>query len=187
MITASRGVRCEASRGGGAGVCGRSLSTPQWSSGWVPGNGDRSASPPGARLPGQGITELWQPAHSALGMVRTRSSGDAPQGRLVRRDLASGGRAVRLTATSRPATPNRVDGRHRAASINGITSSDGEGQGERAPTRCSGAGPCRLAWLPGARRSGLMGAAGWDARHCAAGGPSGRLPRGRRSCGQRCH
>jgi hypothetical protein len=52
--------------------------------------------------------------------------------RQVRRNLASGGRPVRSqhqraprpTATSRPVTPHRADGRHRAMSIAGITLSD---------------------------------------------------------------
>jgi len=47
------------------------------------------------------------------------------------------------TATSRPVTPRRVGGRHRATSKDGITEvlSDGEGQGERRLSRRYGRAP----------------------------------------------
>ena len=75
--------------------------------------------------------------------LATERSSPEKGARQVRRDLASGGRAVcsqhrrapRPAATSRPVTPHRVGGRHRATPINGITLSNGVGQGERTPSR----------------------------------------------------
>jgi len=85
--------------------------------------------------------------------VAERASSFALTGRIGRasgqRNLASGGqapvgpqhrRARRPTAASGSVTPQGVGGRHRDASIDGITLSDGEGQRRTRTSACAGAG-----------------------------------------------
>jgi hypothetical protein len=65
--------------------------------------------------------------------------------------LAANIRICRTGSAPGQAALHRVDGRHRAATIDGITLSDGEGREERSPSRRSGATSCRLMWLIAAR------------------------------------
>jgi hypothetical protein len=114
-------------------------------------------------LPGEHLHQIVDPdgvAHALLDLVASTRSRPGPAGvkaitpgrpqlplvaRQVGRDLASGGRgrsfaastgAPRTTATSRPVTPHRVDGRSASGYVeDGLTLSDGEGQEERTPSR----------------------------------------------------
>lgn len=107
----------------------------------------------GARL-SKGPSRYWQPAdrrsaqHAAVRpdeylFIAVLSRECSPHRALARSDgiQPPGGRAVRSqhqwappTAVSRPVTPHRVGGRHRATLIDGVTLCDGKGQGERSPS-----------------------------------------------------
>jgi hypothetical protein len=153
----------------------------------------RRAGTPAASRAGANAVQPSQPSW----LPNSPSQERAP----VRQDLASGSRAVHSqhrrpphpVATPRPFTPHPDDSQHRGyASRDGTALSDGESQGERAPSRLIApfslgrhGSPCRtrtvVRWCCRCRAPGAWTCPGWMA------GFRGPMSRRERLGPSRCH